>query len=66
VVGKNECFMMPVFSNNIPVGLIYTDRGITNQPLTEEDFSAFKYFSQQANIGLTVYRMQRTVNGKID
>lgn len=66
VVGKNECFMMPVFSNNIPIGLIYADRGITNQPLTEEDFSAFKYFSQQANIGLTVYRMQRTVNGKID
>jgi HD-like signal output (HDOD) protein len=66
VIGKNECFMMPVFSNNTPIGLIYTDRGITNQALTEEDFSAFKYFSQQANIGLTVYRMQRTVNGKID
>jgi HD-like signal output (HDOD) protein len=66
VVGKNECFMMPVFSNNTPIGLIYADRGITNQALTEEDFSAFKYFSQQANIGLTVYRMQRTVNGKAD
>ncbi|MGZ8238589.1 MAG: HDOD domain-containing protein [Methylobacter sp.] len=66
VIGKNECFMMPVFSNNTPIGLIYTDRGITNQALTEEDFSAFKYFSQQANIGLTVYRVQRTVNGKID
>jgi hypothetical protein len=53
---------MPVFSNNTPIGLIYTDRGITNQPLTEEDFSAFKYFSQQANIGLAVYRMQRASN----
>jgi HD-like signal output (HDOD) protein len=66
VMGKNECFVMPVFSNNTPIGLIYTDRGITHQPLTEEDFSAFKYFSQQANIGLTVYRMQRTVSGKKD
>jgi hypothetical protein len=62
VIGKNECFVMPVFSNNTPIGLIYTDRGITNQPLTEEDFSAFKYFSQQANIGLAVYRMQRASN----
>jgi HD-like signal output (HDOD) protein len=64
VIGKNECFAVPVFSNNAPIGLIYTDRGVSNQPLTEEDFNAFKHFSQQANIGLTVYRMQRTVNGK--
>ncbi len=66
VVGKNECFIMPVFSNKIPIGLIYTDRGISSQRLTEEDFNAFKYFSQQANIGLTIYRMQRAVNGKKD
>lgn len=64
VVGKNECFIMPVSSNNTPIGLIYADRGITNEPLTEEDFSAFKHFSQQANLGLAVYRMQRGVNGK--
>jgi len=66
MIGKNECFLMPVFSNNTPIGLIYTDRGITNQPLTEEDFNAFKHFSQQVNIGLAVYRMQRTANGKKD
>ncbi len=66
VVGKNECFMMPIFSNKTPIGLIYTDRGISNQPLTDEDFNAFKYFTQQANIGLTIYRMQRTLKGKKD
>jgi HD-like signal output (HDOD) protein len=66
VIGKNECFLMPIFSNNTPIGLIYADRGISNQPLTEEDFSAFKYFAQQANIGLTIYRMQRMVNGRKD
>ncbi|MDP1665750.1 MAG: HDOD domain-containing protein [Methylobacter sp.] len=66
VVGKNECFIMPIFSNSIPIGLIYTDRGISSQPLTEEDFNAFKYFAQQANIGLAIYRMQRAVNGKKD
>ena len=60
MVGKNECFMMPIFSNKTPIGLIYADRGISSQPLTEEDFNAFKYFAQQANIGLTIYRMQRS------
>ncbi len=60
VVGKNECFMMPIFSNKSPIGLIYTDRGFNSQPLTEDDFIAFKYFSQQANIGLTLYRIQNS------
>jgi hypothetical protein len=60
VVGKNECFIMPIFSNKISIGLIYTDRGLSSQPLTEEDFNAFKYFAQQANIGLMLYRMQRS------
>lgn len=64
VVGKNECFLMPIFSNKTSIGLIYADRGISNEPLTEEDFSAFKYFAQQANIGLTIYRMQRVATGK--
>ncbi len=59
VVGKNECFIMPIYSNKIQIGLIYADRGFSNLPLTEEDFNAFKYFVQQANIGLTIYRMQR-------
>ncbi len=58
-VGKNECLMMPVFSNKIPIGLIYADRGLSGEPLTDEDFNAFKYFAQQANIGLTLYRIQR-------
>jgi HD-like signal output (HDOD) protein len=66
VVGKNECFIMPLFSNKTPIGLVYADRGINNQPLSEEDFNAFKYFAQQANIGLTIYRAQRMSNGKKD
>lgn len=59
VIGKSECFMMPIFSNKIPIGLIYADRGLSDRPLTEEDFNAFKYFTQQTNIGLTLYRVQR-------
>jgi len=59
VVGKNECFIMPVFVNKRPIGLIYADRGLSGDPLSEEDFNAFKYFARQANIGLTLYRLQR-------
>lgn len=58
VIGKNECFMMPIFSNKIPVGLIYADREKSKEPLTEEDFNAFKSFTQLANMGFTVYRLQ--------
>jgi HD-like signal output (HDOD) protein len=60
IIGKIECFMTPIFSNKKPIGLIYTDRGINEQPLSKEDFDAFKYFTQQANIGLTIYRMHRS------
>ena len=59
VIGKNECFIMSVCSNNKPTGIIYADRGINKQQLTDEDFNAFKYFTQQANIGLSIYRMQK-------
>ena len=59
ILGKNECFMMPIYSNKIQIGLIYADRAFSGQLLTEDDFNAFKYFAQQTNIGLTIYRMQR-------
>ncbi|MDO9105729.1 MAG: HDOD domain-containing protein [Methylovulum sp.] len=60
VIGRAECFIMPIFSNNKPTGIIYADRGIHHQTLTDEDFNGFKYFTQQANIGLSIYRMQKT------
>jgi len=63
---KTNVLLCRFFFNKIPIGLIYTDRAISNEPLTEEDFNAFKYFAQQANIGLAMYRMQRIVNGKKD
>ena len=58
VMGNNECFIMPLFSQKKPIGLIYADRGSSGQPLTKEDFDAFKYFSQQANIGFILYPLQ--------
>jgi hypothetical protein len=59
ILGRTECFVMAVFSNNKPTGIIYADRGIRHQPLTDDDFHSFKYFGQQANIGLSIYRIQK-------
>ena len=58
VIGKNACFLMPVCSDDKPIGLVYCDRALNRQPLNEDDFNAFKHFVQQANIGLTLYRVQ--------
>ncbi len=63
VVGKQECFIFPVLSNKKTIGLIYADRAVGKEPLIDEDFTVFKYFSQQVNIGLSIYRMQREASG---
>lgn len=58
-IGMTECFLMPVFTNNNPIGLIYTDRSLTKKPLTQDDFNAVIHFAQQANIGLAMYRIKK-------
>jgi HD-like signal output (HDOD) protein len=58
-IGRSECFLIPVCADNKAIGLIYTDRSIHNKPLTEEDFNAAKHFSQQANIGLALYKINK-------
>lgn len=66
VIGKNECFIMPILSNKKAIGLIYADRAVGKEALTDEDFNVFKYFAQQVNIGLSIYRMQRAESGQKD
>jgi hypothetical protein len=56
--GRHECFAFSIRVEHKPIGLIYCDRGIRNQPLTAEDFSTVKHFVKQAQIGLTLYRMK--------
>ncbi len=58
-IGKTECFLIPIHSDNKAIGLIYTDRSIHNKPLTEEDFKIAKHFSQQAIIGLALYKIKK-------
>jgi len=59
-IGKSECFLIPIHSDNKPIGLIYCDRSTHNQPLTEEDFNTAKQFSQQAVIGLALYKIKKS------
>jgi len=56
--GRHECFVFPVQLESKPIGLIYCDRGLSGAALKPEDFSAAKHFARQAQIGLTLYRMQ--------
>ncbi|MDD2758768.1 MAG: HDOD domain-containing protein [Methylomonas sp.] len=56
--GRHECFVFPIKVERKSVGLIYCDRGIGNETLSPEDFSAAKHFVRQAEIGLTLYRMK--------
>ncbi len=58
-IGKSECFLIPIRADNKTIGLIYSDRATHNQPLTEDDFNAAKHFSQQAIIGLALYKIQK-------
>jgi HD-like signal output (HDOD) protein len=57
-IGRTECFLIPIYATNKAIGLIYTDRSIHSKPLTEEDFTVAKHFSQQANIGLALYKIK--------
>jgi len=59
-IGKSECFLIPILSDNKPIGLIYSDRSIHNKPLTVEDFNVAKHFSQQAIIGLALFKIKKS------
>jgi len=56
--GRNECFIFSIKVEHKPIGLIYCDRATSNEALTREDFSIAKHFANQAQIGLTLYRIK--------
>lgn len=58
-LGTVEGFLIPIRADNKAIGLIYTDRSINKKPLTEEDFKIAKYFSQQAIIGLALFKIKK-------
>ncbi len=54
----DECFVLPIQTENKMIGLIYCDRTESQSSLTLEDFNSAKHFVNQACIGLTLYRMR--------
>ena len=59
-IGLNECFLFPILVDDEPIGLIYADRAIQQQPLSHEELNAVRHFTLQANIGLKMYRLRKT------
>lgn len=60
IIGRQECFLVPVLSDHKPIGLIYADRGIHQKPFVQEEFNNVRLFAQQANIGLKIYRLKHS------
>ncbi len=57
-LGKNECFIMPIYSSGKATGVIYADRAYGSSHLTENDFEIFQFLTEQASIGLSAFRKQ--------
>ncbi|MDT8406558.1 MAG: HDOD domain-containing protein [Methylococcales bacterium] len=59
-LGRHECLVMAIRSNDKPIGLMYCDRAYRTTPvsISQEDYQSFCHFVQQANIGLALYRNQ--------
>ncbi len=64
LIGKVECFLLPVYTENKPIGLFYCDRATSHVPFTEDDFNTAKHFTQQATIALSIYRINKKPHDK--
>jgi len=51
--GDTTCLFGPIFAKTKPVGVIIADRGITNTPITDHDYSTFMMVLAQINMNLT-------------
>jgi len=58
-IGKIECFLFPLFIKDNFLGLFYADRAFTHKKFTQDDFNMAKHFTQQAALGLNLYRTQK-------
>jgi len=58
-LGNIECFLLPLYTENKFIGVIYADRAISHTALTQDDFNTAKHFAQQATLGLNLYRINK-------
>lgn len=57
-LGNQECCIAPIIQNKRSIGILYADRAKSKAPITQEVFDGFKHITQQANIGIKLYRAQ--------
>lgn len=50
---NGQCFIMPLSIGSTTLGCLYADRRSSGRPLTDELFSQFRLFGQQARLGLS-------------
>ncbi|MDF1584020.1 MAG: HDOD domain-containing protein [Methyloprofundus sp.] len=58
-LGNIECFLLPLYTENKFIGVIYADRAISHNALTQDDFKTAQHFAQQATLGLNLYRINK-------
>ena len=51
--GDTTCLFGPIFAKAKPLGVIIADRGVTNTPITDHDYSIFMMVLAQINMNLT-------------
>ena len=51
--GETVCLLGPLFAKGKPVGVLVADRGITKNPITENDYATFMMVLAQINMNLT-------------
>jgi len=51
--GDTTCLFGPIFAKAKPVGVLIADRGVTNTPITDRDYSTFLMVLAQINMNLT-------------
>ncbi len=59
MIGKHECFLLPVINDGKPIGLIYADRSQSQQVFSAEDFEQAKFFVQLGVRGLSKFRQKK-------
>jgi len=54
-LGRQNCMMMSLFSNNKPVGVVYADVCSNEQPISDQEYKAFKKVCQGTSHALERY-----------
>jgi K+-sensing histidine kinase KdpD len=58
-LGSKNFMLMSLFSSNRPVGVVYTDVSNGEQPISDQEYKAFKTVCQSTSHALERYKLSR-------